>query len=101
MGFLNSIHNIPWHSFEICMKRLNSLIRQSQRRSENARKGKLLDQAGILSNCIPFQNWNFSSRHKKLSNKNGTTHYDSLQVSYWADQKDSHNEVVMTSLQGQ
>ena len=35
-----------------------------------------------------------------LSNDSGTTHYDSLQESYWADQKDSHNEVIMTSLQG-
>ena len=40
-------------------------------------------------------------RHKKISNNTGTTHYDSLQGSYWADQKDSHNEVIMTSLQGQ
>ena len=38
---------------------------------------------------------------KKLSNNSGTTHYDSIQGSYWADQKDSHNEVIMTSLQGQ
>ena len=44
---------------------------------------------------------NFCSRHKKLSNYSGTTHYDTLQGSYWADQKDSHNEVIMTSLQGQ
>ena len=42
---------------------------------------------------------NFWSRHKKLSNNSGTTHYD--QGSYWADQKDSHNEVIMTSLHGQ
>ena len=26
---------------------------------------------------------------------------NTLQGSYWADQKDSHNEVIMTSLQGQ
>ena len=44
---------------------------------------------------------NFCSRHKKLSNYSGTTHYDTLQGSYGADQKDSHNEVIMTSLQGQ
>ena len=44
---------------------------------------------------------NFCSRHKKSSNYSGTTHYDTLQGSYWADQKDSHNEVIMTSLQGQ
>ena len=31
----------------------------------------------------------------------GTTHYDSLQGLYWADQKNSHNEVIMTSFQGQ
>ena len=30
-------------------------------------------------------------RGKYLSNNTGTTHYDSLQGSYWADQKDSHN----------
>ena len=35
------------------------------------------------------------------SNNTGTTHYESLQGIYWADQKDSHNEVIMTSLQGQ
>ena len=44
---------------------------------------------------------NFCSRHKKLSIYSGTTHYDTLQGSYWADQKDSHNEVIMNSLQGQ
>ena len=38
---------------------------------------------------------------KYLSNNTGTTHYDSLQGSYWADQKDSHNEAIMTSLLGQ
>ena len=38
---------------------------------------------------------------KKFSNNIGTTHHDSLQGSYWVDQKDSHNEVIMTSLQGQ
>ena len=27
-----------------------------------------------------------------MSNNTGTTHYDSLQGSYWADQKDSYNE---------
>ena len=42
-----------------------------------------------------------SSSHRNLSNNSGTTHYDSLQGSYWADQKDSHNEVIMISLQGQ
>ena len=36
-------------------------------------------------------------RHRNLSNNSGTT----LEGSYWADQKDSHNEVIMTSLQGQ
>ena len=35
-----------------------------------------------------------------MSINSGTTHYDSLQGSDWADQKDSHNEVIMTSLQG-
>ena len=40
---------------------------------------------------------NFCSRHKKLSNYSDTTHYDTLQGSYWADQKDSLNEVIMTS----
>ena len=40
-------------------------------------------------------------RHRNFSNNTGTTHYDPLQGSYWADQKDSHNEVIMTSLQGQ
>ena len=44
---------------------------------------------------------NFCSRHKKLSNCSGTTHYDTLQGSYWADQKVNHNKVIMTSLQGQ
>ena len=34
-------------------------------------------------------------------NNSGTTHYDSLQGSYWEEQKNSHNEVIMTSLQGQ
>ena len=33
---------------------------------------------------------------KKINNNTGTTHYDSLQGS-----KDRHNEVIMTSLQGQ
>ena len=28
---------------------------------------------------------------KNLSNNTGTTHYDSLQGSYWADQKDSQS----------
>ena len=37
-------------------------------------------------------------RYRNLSNNTGTTHYDSLQESYWADQKDSHYEVIMTSL---
>ena len=32
-----------------------------------------------------------------LSNNTGTTHYDSLQGSFWSDQKNSHNEVIMTS----
>ena len=36
-----------------------------------------------------------------MSNNTGTTHYGSLQGSYWADQKGGHNEVIMTSLQGQ
>ena len=36
-----------------------------------------------------------------MSNNSGTTHNDSLQGSYLADQKDSHNEVIMTSLHGQ
>ena len=40
-------------------------------------------------------------RDKYLSNNTGTTHYDSLQGSYWAEQKDSHYEVIMTSLLGQ
>ena len=42
-------------------------------------------------------------RHKSLRNNSSTTHYDSLQglYMYWADQKDSHNEVIITSLQGQ
>ena len=31
----------------------------------------------------------------------GTTHFDSIQGLHWADQKVSHNEVIMTSLQGQ
>ena len=36
-----------------------------QWRSQNAEKvthikGRLLDQAEILFNCVPFQNWNFS-----------------------------------------
>ena len=39
--------------------------------------------------------------NKYLSNNTGTTHYDSLQGSYWTDQRDSHNEVIMTSLLGQ
>ena len=30
----------------------------------------------------------------------GTTHYDSLQGSFWSDQKNSHNEVITTSLPG-
>ena len=42
-----------------------------------------------------------AKRHRNFSNNTGTTHYDSLQASYWADHKDSHNEVIMTSLQGQ
>ena len=29
-----------------------------------------------------------------FSNNSGTTHYDSLQGSYWADKKDSRNEVI-------
>ena len=42
-----------------------------------------------------------TKRDKYLSNNTGTTHYDSLHGSYWADQKDSRNVVIMTSLQGQ
>ena len=42
-----------------------------------------------------------TSRHRNLSNDSDTTHYDSLQGSNWADQKDSRNEVIITSLQGQ
>ena len=38
---------------------------------------------------------------KKMSNITGATHKKSLQGSYWADQNDSHNKVIMTSLQGQ
>ena len=38
---------------------------------------------------------------KYYSNDTDTTHYDSLQKSYWADQKDSHNAVIMTFIQGQ
>ena len=30
----------------------------------------------------------FTIRHRNFSNNTGTTHYDSLQGSYWADQKD-------------
>ena len=41
------------------------------------------------------------SSDKYLSNNTGTTHYDSLQGSYWADQRDSRNEVIMISLLGQ
>ena len=44
-----------------------------------------------LVNFLPIE------RGKKFSNNTGTTPYDSLQESYWADQKDSHNEVIMTS----
>ena len=44
---------------------------------------------------------NFGVKDLKMSNNTGTTHYDSLQESYWADLTDSHNEVIMTSLQGQ
>ena len=29
-----------------------------------------------------------------MNNNTGSTHYYSLQGSYWADQKDSHNEVI-------
>ena len=36
-----------------------------------------------------------------MSNNTGTTHYDSLQVSFWSNQTNSHNEVIMTSLLGQ
>ena len=44
---------------------------------------------------------NTTLKDKYLSNNTGTTHYDSLQGSYWADQKNSHNEVIMTFLLGQ
>ena len=54
-----------------------------------------LDMQRIRSHLNNYQ------RHRNLSNNTGTTHYDSLKGSYWADQKDSHNEVIMTSLQGQ
>ena len=43
----------------------------------------------------------YAFKDRNFSNNTGTTHYDSLQGSYWADQKDSHNKVIMTSLQGQ
>ena len=43
----------------------------------------------------------FALRHRNFSKNTGTTHYYSLQESYWEDQKDSLNEVIMTSLQGQ
>ena len=35
---------------------------------------------------------------KYMSNNTGNTHYVSLQGSYWADQRNIHNEVIMTSL---
>ena len=38
-------------------------------------------------------------RGKHLSNNTGTTHYDSQGI--LGRSKDSHNEVIMTSLQGQ
>ena len=40
-------------------------------------------------------------RGKKFSNNTGTTHYDSLQGPYWADQRTVIMMVIMTSLQGQ
>ena len=36
-------------------------------------------------------------RGKNLSNNTGTTYFDSLQGSHWADERDSHNEVIMAS----
>ena len=36
-----------------------------------------------------------------MSKNTSTTHYDSLHGSYWADQKEGHNEVIMISLQMQ
>ena len=48
---------------------------------------------------LPVKDFFADSRHNNLSNNSGTTHYGSLQGSYWADQEDSHNEVIMTSLQ--
>ena len=44
---------------------------------------------------------NYWIKDIEISNNTGTTHYDSLQGSDWADQRDSCNEVIMTSLQGQ
>ena len=56
---------------------------------------------GNLCNQISSKGNYISWRDKYFSNNTGTTHYDSLQGSYWADQKDSHYEVIMTSLLGQ
>ena len=39
-------------------------------------------------------------RDKYLSNNTGTTHYASLLGSFWSDQKNSHNEVIITSYWG-
>ena len=43
----------------------------------------------------------FSLIGKYLSNNTGNIQNDFLHGSYWADQKDSQNKVIMTSLQGQ
>ena len=43
-----------------------------------------------------------NKQYKKVKEVNiWATHYDFLQGSHWADQRDSHNEVIMTSLWGQ
>ena len=39
-------------------------------------------------------------RQRKFSNSTGTTHYDSLQGSYWTDQRLIFIRGFMTSLQG-
>ena len=60
--------------------------------------------SSIIAHILITPEWTeirLTYRDKYLSNNTGTTHYDSLQGSFWSDQKNSHNEVIMTSLLGQ
>ena len=63
-------------------------------------KSSLYPMGNILQYFRTPFSYHFPLKTCKLSNTNGTSHFDSLHGSYWADQKDSHNEMSLTSLRG-